>query len=294
MEEINLQTLYEQQDYETLVKRTAALSDLNMIRYHVIGLLGIGANQMVLRVMLAKFSIIQKALVIFLKIHYEVLTLHREYPEHEDLMAAYDQLPYSSQDVEEWVSKIYILYRKPPHPVVKEIIDLFLEAYEKKDEGLLVDLVTQLKPIHVYQLRATLKDILLGHLNQHLKGLIVLTLIHARFDEVIQMSKGDQTLSFNPIDTSDPFDDGTFDQFKQMIDEGMKDPSIRHISYSILSTYILKMIPFEIDVEFYFIQAIRMLTYEYVRLPVPKLDFSEDDWALIDQKKKHIEEVLKT
>ncbi len=82
MEEITLQTLYEQQDYETLVKRTASLSDLNMIRYHVIGLLGIGANQMVLRVMLAKFSLIQKALVIFLKIHYEILKNHRQFQEH--------------------------------------------------------------------------------------------------------------------------------------------------------------------------------------------------------------------
>jgi hypothetical protein len=288
------QSLYEAQDYQALVKATAGLNDLHTIRYHLIGLLGLGANQLVLRVLLAKLHVLKPALTVFLKIHFEVLKLHREYPEHEDLIAAYDQLPYISQDVEEWVSKISILYRKPPHTVVKEIIDLFLEAYEKKDEGLLVDLVTQLKPIHVYQLRATLKDILIGHLNQHLKGLIVITLIHARFDEVIHMSKGDQTLSFNPIDTSDPFDDGTFDQLKQMIDEGMKDPSIRHISYSILSTYILKMIPFEIDVEFYFIQAIRMLTYEYVRLPVPKLDFSEDDWALIDKKKKHIEEVLKT
>ena len=73
MEEITLQTLYEHQDYETLVKRTASLTDLNMIRYHIIGLLGLGANQMVLRVMLAKFAVLQKALSIFIKIHYEIL-----------------------------------------------------------------------------------------------------------------------------------------------------------------------------------------------------------------------------
>jgi hypothetical protein len=293
MEEISLQTLYEQQDYETLVKRTASLTDLNMIRYHVIGLLGMGANQMVLRVMLAKFAIIQKALVIFLKIHFEILKNNRQFQEHALLFEQYEQLPYLQQEVEEWVSKLKILFQKPPQSAYKDTLDMFLDAYEQENMDLLMDLIPQLKPIHLFSAKTQIKTLLTRPFPQRIKGMLVLALVNAKYDETISITKADKTLSFNPIDTVNPFQDGTFEDYQKQIDDMVKDPSVRQIGYSVLTTYMLTMIPFEIDPEYYFFKALVEIAYGYLKLNPPSLDETEDERVLIDKKKHHLETILK-
>jgi hypothetical protein len=292
--ENNYQTLYDNQEYEMLVKETASLKDLNTIRYHIIGLLGMGAQPLVLRIMLAKLNVLKPVLTMFLKIHLEILKQQRELPEHALLLDAYENLPYLSQETDEWIMKIRQLYLKPTHIKPMTSVEIVIEAEKKTDEAILIDVIPQLKAMDIYQLKTILKSMLLKPYSQHLKGLIVLALIQHRYDEKIDMQKGDQLLSFNPIDTVDPFQDGTFETYKTMLDEHIKDPSVRHIGYSILSTYILKMIPFEIDIEFYFIQAIKFLTAQYLKMPIPKGDLSDDDLNLILKKKLEIEAVLKT
>jgi hypothetical protein len=108
------------------------------------------------------------------------------------------------------------------------------------------------------------------------------------------MLKEDKIISFNPIDTINPFENGTFEEYKLLLDEQIKDPSMRNISYSILSTYMLKMIPFAFDIEYYFIQAIRSLTHQYLKLPLVKFDVSEEELALIQKKHQEIESIIKT
>ncbi len=293
MEEVNFQTLYDLQDYETLVKRTAALKDLNMIRYHIIGLLGMGANQMVLKILLLKMPIIQKALTVFLKIHYEILKTNRTFPEHTMLLEAYQNLPYLNQEVEDWISQIKILFQKPPHIQIKETTQLFIDAFEKKDMEMLIDLIPQLKPIHLWSLKQTIKDLLTKAYPQRIKGMLVLALIDARYDEVISINKGEKTLSFNPIDTVNPFKDGTFEGYQSQLDGMIKDPSVRQIAYSILSTYMLTMVPFEIDPEYYFFRALTDIAYAYLKLKAPKMDEESSEIALIEEKRRHIEMMIK-
>jgi hypothetical protein len=293
MEEVNFQTLYDLQDYETLVKRTAALKDLNMIRYHIIGLLGMGANQMVLKIMILKMPILQKALTVFLKIHYEILKTHRTFPEHAILLERYQNLPYLNQEVEDWISQIKILYQKPPHIQVKETTQLFIEAFEKKDFEMLIDLIPQLKPIHLWSLKLTIKSLLTNPIPQRIKGMLVIALIDARYDEVISVSKGEKILNFNPIDTVNPFKDGTFERYQSELDGMIKDPSVRQIAYSILSTYMLTMVPFEIDPEYYFFRALSNIAYGYLKLKAPNSDEESSEIALIEKKRKHIEMMIK-
>lgn len=287
------QQLYEQQDYQALVKQTAALTDLNMVRYHIIGLIGLGANQLVLKIMLAKFSLIQKALPVFLKIHYEILKSHREFPEHGLLLEQYHQLPYLNQEVEEHVSQIQRLYSKPPHAQIKDPLTIFLEAYEKENHDLLTDIIPQLKPLHLFQAKTQIKTLLTRPFPQLIKGMLVLALIDSRYDEVIPITKGEKTLTFNPIDTVNPFTDGTFETYQGQVDQLIKDPSVRQVAYSILSTYMLKMIPFAIDPEYYFFRALTKVAYDYLKMPDPVGDEDEDEQALITNKQKHLQTILK-
>ena len=293
MDHATFQNLYDRQDYATLVKQTAALSDLNMVRYHIIGLLGLGANQMVLTIMLAKFSLIQKALPIFLKIHYEILKTHRTFPEHAKLIEHYQNLPYISQEVEERVSQLQILYSKPANAQVKDTMTLFQEAYDQEDHEMLFDLIPQLKPIHLFTLKQTIKTLLTRPFPQRMKGMLVLALIDARYDEVIAITKGEKTLSFNPIDTVNPFNDETFASYQDTINSLTKDPSVRQVAYSLLSTYMLTMIPFEIDPEYYFFQGLISLAYSYLKMPPPPFDGDESEQTLIEKKRQHLEKILK-
>lgn len=288
------QTLYEQQDYETLVKQTASLRDLNTIRYHIIGLLGLGAHQLVLRIILIKLPVIKSVLPMFLKIHAEILKEHRSFQEHVDLMEAYEQLPYLSQETDEGINTIRRLYLKPPQAKNLSLQEMIIEADTAKNESLLIDLIPQLKAMGLYQLKSQLKTMLLSNYSQHLKGVVVIALIQHRYDETIEMSKDDKIIAFNPIDTINPFENGTFESYKLLLDEQIKDPSLRNISYSILSTYMLKMIPYEFDVEYYFIQAIRSLTHQYLKLPPVKFDVSEEELSLILKKHQEIEIIIKT
>jgi len=286
------QTLYDQQDYETLVKRTIALTDLNMIRYHIIGLLGLGAHAMVLKTMLQKFAIIQKALITFLKIHYEIAKIDRGLLEHELLLSRYDALPYLSQEVDEKIQDIRRLLTKPSHIPVKDTLTLFLEAADKQNFSLLADIIPQLKPIHVFQAKTQIQTMLRSTIPNHIKGLLVIALIDVKYDDVVTVIRGEETLSFNPIDTVNPFLDGTFQSYQKRIDALIKDPSVRHIAYALLTTYMMAMLPFVIDPEFYFFQALVTLAHEYLRLPAPEFDGDESEQALIQKKKAELAKQL--
>jgi hypothetical protein len=291
---MNYQTLYQNQQYEELVKATASLSDLNMVRYHIIALLGLGKNQWVLKVMLAKLAMMKTTLPIFLKIHYEILKTDPSFPEHDDLLDAYQQLPYLNQDVEEWVSKIQILRQKPSHHQVKPLPTLILDAWQQGKEDLLTDLIPQCQAIHVFQLKEAFKSMLASKMSQTIKGLIVIAFIQAKYDEMITIYKGEKAIPFNPLDMVNPFATETYKQYQVKINETMKDPSLRQIAYSLLSTYVLKMIPFEIDGDFYFFEAIKFIAYDYLKVKRPDTDFDESEIALLNKKINHIRNILKT
>ena len=191
------------------------------------------------------------------------------------------------------MSQIKILFQKPPHIQSKETMQLFVEAFEKKDDEMLIDLIPQLKPIHLWSLKLTIKAILTKGFPQRIKGMLILALIDARYDEVISVSKGEKTLNFNPIDTVNPFKDGTFERYQSELDGMIKDPSVRQIAYSILSTYMLTMVPFEIDPEYYFFRALTEIAYGYLKLKTPKIDDEPQETALIEKKRKHIEMMIK-
>jgi hypothetical protein len=123
--------------------------------------------------------------------------------------------------------------------------------------------------------------------------MLVLALIDSKYDEVISITKGEKTLSFNPIDTVNPFTDGTFLGYQKELDQLVKDPSIRQVAYSLLSTYMLKMIPFEIDPEYYFFRALILTAHAYLKMDAPITDEDEDEQALIAKKQKHIQTILK-
>jgi hypothetical protein len=90
-----------------------------------------------------------------------------------------------------------------------------------------------------------------------------------------------------------PFLDGTFETYQKQIHGLAKDPSVRQIAYSILTTYMLTMIPFEIDPEYYFFKALIHIAYGYLKMTPPIGDEDEGELALISKKKHHLETVLK-
>jgi hypothetical protein len=290
--EPTLQSLYEQQDYETLVKRTMALTDLNMIRFHVIGLLGLGAHAMVLKTMIQKFSLIQKALITFLKIHYEIARIDRQLIEHQGLLTKYDELPYISQEIDEKVQDIRRILNKPSQTNQKDTLALFLDAVQVQDLALLADLIPQLKPIHIFQVKQTIFELLRSTIPHHIKGLLVIALIDVKYDDVVTITRGQETYTFNPIDTVNPFMDGTFQAYQKQIDSLVKDPSVRHIAYALLTTYMMTQLPFAIDPEFYFFQALVMLAYDYLKLPGPQFDGDEGELELITQTKEALAQAL--
>ncbi len=291
---MDYQTLYQNQEYEELVKATARLSDLNMIRYHIVALLGLGKNQWVLKVMLAKLPLMKKTLPIFLKIHYEILKTNPSFLEHDALLEAYHNLPYIHQDVEEWVSKISILRQKPHQHEVKPLPTLILDAWQQGKEDLLTDLIPQCQAIHVFQLKEAFKSMLASKLSQTIKGLIVIAFITSKYDDTITIYKGEKGIPFNPIDMVNPFTTEAYTQYQTKIDETIKDPSLRHIAYSLLSTYVLKMIPFEIDADYYFFIALKLIAHDYLKVPRPALDFDESEQAMLSKKENHIRNVIKS
>jgi hypothetical protein len=292
-EEQHFLTLYHEQNFEQLVKETAALSNLSMIRYHLIGLLGMGAYAYVLKVMLAKLPMLTKAMPTFLKIHREILKEQRHLPEHETLLDAYDQLPYLNQESDELIHELRRLFARHPSQSSFDLLTTFQRALSNKDEPLLADLIPQVQAIHLYQSREAIKSLLQSDASQHIKGLLMLQLIDFKFDDVIAYKKGTQTLQFNPIDTVNPFLDGTLDEAREQLKTYIKDPSVLNVAQSLLSTYVVHMVPYAIDLEYYFLIALKHIAMEYLRMPSTLDEYSETEQTLIAKKRHHLETILK-
>jgi hypothetical protein len=289
----DFQTLYQQQDFETLVEVTASLRDLNMVRYHVIGLLGLGANAQVLTVLRNKLSLIQPALNVFLKIHREILKQDSQLEAHDELLQAYDTLPYLNQEVEELVDELKRLYRRGDSKKPVDFLVTLKQALEQENEALLFDLIPQIQPIHLYQVREQVKAFLQQDGSQQLKGLLMLMLIDYKFDEVIALKKGKNLLQFNPIDAVNPFLDGTLNEAQEQLSRRVKDPSLLQVAQSLLSSYVLRMVPYEVDIEYYFLTALVSLARDYLQLPSEQEDFSESEKETLAKKRHHLETILK-
>lgn len=289
----DFQTLYQNQDFETLVDVTSRLEDLNMIRYHVIGLLGIGENARVLSVLKSKLMIIKPALSIFLKIHREVLKQNPELEQHELLLEAYEGLPYLNQEVEELLDELRRLFRRGPSKKPFDFLASLHQAFDHQNEALLLDLIPQIQPIHLYQVREKVKHFLQEDGSQQIKGLLMLMLIDYKFDEIIAIKKGKNVLQFNPIDAVNPFLNGTLQDAKEQLKHHIKDPSLLQIAQSLLASYVLRMVPYEVDIEYYFLKALVSLAREYLKLPLENDDFSESEHDLIAKKRHHLETILK-
>lgn len=286
-------TLYQNQQFEELVKETAHLSDLNTIRFHFMGLLGMGAYAYVLKIMLAKLVMLKPAMPVFLKIHREILKENRDLEDHINLLDAYEQLPYINQETDELIAEIQRLYRSKQNQKPFDFLSTFQQSLTSKNEELLIDLIPQLQAIHLYQSREHIKKLLESDASQHVKGLLMLQLIDFKFDDVIAYKKGKNLLQFNPIDTVNPFLDGTVDAIKEQLQSMVKDPSVLSVAQSLLSTYVIHMIPYAIDVEYYFLIALQRLARSYLRLPEVVETYSETEEAIIEKKRHHLETILK-
>jgi hypothetical protein len=287
------QTLYQNQDFETLVDVTSSLRDLNMIRYHVIGLLGIGANAQVLVVLRNKLPILKPALHVFLKIHREILKQDPELEDHETLLEAYESLPYLNQEVEELIDELKRLHRRGSFKKPVDFLVTLNQAFDEENEALLLDLIPQIQPIHLYQVREKVKAHLQKDGSQQIKGLLMLMLIDYKFDEVIALKKGQQLLQFNPIDAINPFLNGVLKEAQEQLSRRIKDPSLLQVAQSLLSSYVLRMVPYEVDIEYYFQTALVALARDYLKLPPEHDDYSETEKETIAKKRHHLETILK-
>jgi hypothetical protein len=55
---------------------------------------------------------------------------------------------------------------------------------------------------------------------------------------------------------------------------------------------MMTMLPFAIDPEFYFFQALVILAHDYLRLPPPEFDGDESEQELIQKKKAELAKQL--
>ncbi len=285
--------LYQNQDFATLVEVTASLHDLNTIRYHLIGLLGLGAHARVLAVMANTLTLLTQSLPTFLKIHREIVKNDRHLEGHERLISAYEDLPYINQESEELIAEIRRLYYRGKEAKPFDYLATLEKALKEKKEALLLDLIPQMKPIHAYQLRELIKETLRGDASQPVKGFLMLMLIDFKFDEVIALKKGLQLLQFNPIDAVNPFMDGTVENAKEELKKRIKDPSLFQVASSLMSAYVLRMVPYELDFEYYFYTALIQTAQTYLQLPINDDDFSESEKGIIAKKRHHLETILK-
>jgi hypothetical protein len=284
--------LYEKQDFVALAEVTEALDSISAIRFHLIALLGLGEQRQALQVIRLKLQVLKPVLNVFLKIHLEILKLNKDLPEHGLLITAYDELPYLNQEADELIASIRMLYQKPFIQTSADQLKLWIEALKAKDIERIEAFIPQLKPIHIFQARQAIKDFLLLEGFDQTKGMLLLTLVDSRFDEVIGIQKATKLLQFNPIDTPNPFKDGTLKQLKQMLTDVIKDPSLLEISHALMVAYVLRMLPYEVDLDYYGTTAFVDVARTYLKLPVIDHGFSDDERELYEKKKQHFMTIL--
>lgn len=248
----NLDSLFDKKEYQLILDLTKDSQDPKELLMRVGCLIILGKTDEALDEIEKNQSIIEtKYQLRLMKLHFELLFSKDLLDEAYLALKHYQDLPYVSQEVEEFMQEVDYKINHPQTKFAARLIDIddIFDILEKgTDQAQISKCLYSLKTYNINIYIDSLKIFLLRedvHPNFRMFGLFLL--IDHNYDAEIKMFDGEKVITVNPAKLVPPFTGKEFEETRAKIDEKSdKNVSIKEAAFGLLNCYIMDSYPRDI------------------------------------------------
>ena len=271
----NLQTLFDKKQYELIVNLTDSSDDpkerlLRLSSLMMLNRINEALDEIENHQEMYDKSYPQKVM----KIHFELLLQSKLFDEARLMLKHYKDLPYISQEVEEYLSSMDQKIQDEEHPKSKSLsLDEVCERFEhEKDKELLLEALPYVRILNLNSLIESIKVFLLRRdVRQDYRAFALFSLMEQGYPKEIEFLSSKGIIKVIPSELKTPFEDKNFlDVAKRIEDLSEHNVTLKETSIQLFSTYVINTFPSDIYEDGIDNLALAFISIgkEYIREPV--------------------------
>ena len=292
----SLKSLMDKRQYELVLKLTENSVDSTYLFYRISALLALGRAEESLKCLEDNRLILQKDLSLLIKVHIETLCLLGMFDKAYEEMKYYQNLPYSSQVVEELLAKLpeYIRAEEKKAYSSHELDDYQVSALARSDE--LNDAIIALDLIKNRNVNKFLDDLrwlMTNHPAQSIRSFALFVLVQKKVPGTFAFKHIDKNIEVEPSKLEPPFMGDWFNNLVKRLSIELRDTSVCENAIQILSSYLMFIYPDKIDYhDDIIVEALYQVASAYLHSKVNDLENRCEEYNLsIDLVKELIEKI---
>jgi len=277
----NLESLYYKKEYALVLDLTKDSVDPKELLMRISCLIITGKTDQALDEIEKNQSIIEKVYQKrLMKIHFELLLSKKLFDEARIALKHYEDLPYVSQEVEEYMREMKNRIEEESHPKAHKTFELYeiydvleKEADSSKISQVLFSLKNYNLNIYIDSLKIFMKR---KDVHPNFRTYSLMLLIDEKFNEEVEFLSRQGLIKINPVKLTPPFMSKSFNETCRLITEKSNhDVSMIETGLHLLNCYIIDTYPEDI----YKIGEDK-LSYAFIRIAesyLNKLHVSNDE-----------------
>lgn len=250
----NYRTLIERKEYDLVITLTEGDLSVEALSYRAVAFLAKGEARKALEIVLTnREELFKYKPAPTMKTNIELRLILRQFDEAYDDLKYYENLPYVSQEVEEYLKALPKIIRteernsslreKYSDDEIREKLTGSSDDYE---------IISTLNLIGSENAKHYVDEMI--NLVQSNRGSLVKTyaflfLIAARSGKEVELKKNGKTYKLVPNQVTPPFFGKSFESFRDDLDQELNDPSVANIAKKLLNDYIFEVFPEPVDLE---------------------------------------------
>ena len=268
----NYKTLLEKKEYDLLLSLTEGDLSPAGLSYRASAYLAKGDAKQAFNILNAHRDELYKVNPLkTMKSIFELRFILKEFEEAYDDLEHFENLPYVSQEVEEYLHALPKLIRTEERNSSlsdkyseEEIIE---KLSDKSDDYEIISTLNIIGPWRAKDYVRSLVNLVTGQKSSLVRTYALMYLIAAKYDKEIALIKNGKTFNIVPARIDPPFTGKEFEDFREKLDESINDPSVSNVAKKLLNDYIFELFPETLPLEKegpVYLLAFSSLAHEYL------------------------------
>ena len=295
----NYKTLLEKKEYDLLLSLTEGDLSPAGLSYRASAYLAKGDAKQAFNILNAHRDELYKVNPLkTMKSIFELRFILKEFEEAYDDLEHFENLPYVSQEVEEYLHALPKLIRTEERNSSlsdkyseEEIIE---KLSEKSDDYEIISTLNIIGPWRAKDYVRSLVALVTGQKSSLVRTYALMYLIAAKYDKEIALIKNGKTFNIVPARIDPPFTGKEFEDFREKLDEAINDPSVSNVAKKLLNDYIFELFPETLPLEKegpVYLLAFSALAHEYLSNEFDLVKECEEKSVNLEEVKALIEKV---
>ncbi|MFA7020671.1 MAG: hypothetical protein WC215_03850, partial [Bacilli bacterium] len=269
-----LKTLIQRKQYKLVLDLTKSCQDIDSVAFRISAHIGLGNLDDALSLIKKHQDEFGDATFNIMKVHFEILLAKHLYDQAYEEVEIYKNLPYISQEVEEYINdaeKMIRAHERSHNKNRKKSKEEIYDILENENDSLV--LLSALNDIRSYNI-GDFFDLLVWfmkrkNINTFVDTYPLLLLVSGGYDKPVSFNKNNKQYTVTPKDLEPPFVNDNYNKVIKLVENTAKDPAVSEAANFLLNELIIILYPDNIfDISISLLSgALLSMAYDHFKIP---------------------------